>query len=102
MPRIFGPNATFSSTVRQGNSANDWNTTPRSGPGPFTGRPSSRISPPVCGMKPAIMLRMVVLPQPDGQQQQRPQRRVRPRAETHQYTERNAERDAPERTDGEA
>jgi len=28
--------------------------------------PSSRISPPVSGMNPAIMLRMVVLPQPDG------------------------------------
>ena len=28
---------TLSSTVRHGNSANDWNTTPRSGPGPLTG-----------------------------------------------------------------
>ena len=66
MPRIFGPKATLSSTVFQGNSAKDWNTTPRSGPGPLTACPPTRISPPVSGMKPAIMLRIVVLPQPDG------------------------------------
>ena len=65
-PRIFGPKPTLSSTVFQGKSANDWNTTPRSGPGPLTALPSSRISPPETGRKPAIMFRIVVLPQPDG------------------------------------
>src|SRR5690606_36956622 len=57
---------TFSATVRQGNSANSWNTTPRSGPGPSTGRPSTRSSPAVTGSKPPTMCRNVLLPQPDG------------------------------------
>ncbi len=35
-PRIFGPKPTFSSTVFHGKRANDWKTTPRSGPGPLT------------------------------------------------------------------
>ena len=65
-PRIFGPNATLSSTVRQGNSANDWNTTPRSGPGAADGAAVERISPAVGARKPAIMFSIVVLPQPEG------------------------------------
>ena len=36
------------------------------GPGPFTGRPPTRMSPSVWGMNPAITLRSVVLPHPDG------------------------------------
>jgi hypothetical protein len=62
----LGPKATFSSTVFQGKSAKDWKTTPRSGPGPVTDRSPTRISPEDGGMKPATMLRIVLLPQPEG------------------------------------
>ena len=66
MPRIFGPKVTFCSTVRQGNSAKLWNTTPRSGPGPLISWALSRTLPDEGLMKPAMMLRTVVLPQPLG------------------------------------
>ena len=40
-PRSVGPNSTLPVTVSQGKSAYSWKTTPRSGAGPFTGRPST-------------------------------------------------------------
>jgi hypothetical protein len=56
----------LSSTLRQGKSANDWKTTPRSGPGPLTTRSSTRIRPAVGARKPAIVFSIVVLPHPEG------------------------------------
>ena len=56
----------FSRTVSHGNTPYSWNITPRSGPGPATGLPSSSTRPAVGCMKPATMFIMVVLPQPDG------------------------------------
>src|SRR5262245_5032543 len=53
-------------TVRQGNRLSCWNTMARSGPGPSTARPSSRIAPDVTGRRPSTALRKVDLPQPDG------------------------------------
>ena len=49
LPAIFGPKATFSFTVFQGNSEYCWNTMPRSGPGPVMSSPSTRTSP-LCGV----------------------------------------------------
>jgi hypothetical protein len=66
-PFISSPNVTLPSAVRQGNSwAKSWNTTPRSWPYPVIGAPPRRISPAVGGMKPAMMLSSVDLPQPLG------------------------------------
>ena len=63
---------TLSSTVFQGNRAPFWKTTIRSEPG-LSSRPgaamrapSRRISPAVRSSKPAMVLRSVVLPQPEG------------------------------------
>src|SRR5262249_1564520 len=56
--------AIFSSTGSHGNSAVCWNTTPRSGPGPVTGAPSTVMSPLVAVSKPATRLRSVDLPHP--------------------------------------
>src|SRR5262245_38466488 len=53
-------------TVRQGNRLLCWNTMARSGPGPSTARPSSRIAPDVTGRRPSTALRKVDLPQPEG------------------------------------
>src|SRR5262245_60189921 len=53
-------------TVRQGNRLSCWNTMARSGPGPSTARPSSRIAPDVTARRPSTALRKVDLPQPDG------------------------------------
>src|SRR5262245_9125321 len=53
-------------TVRQGKSANSWNTMPRSGPGPRTARPDTRISPASARTKPPMMWSKVLLPQPLG------------------------------------
>ena len=55
MPRSSGPYMTLPSTVFQGNSANSWNTGPRSGPGPVTGLPSTATVPCVGGTKPPTM-----------------------------------------------
>ena len=44
-PCCLSPYMTLPSTVFQGNSANSWNTGPRSGPGPVTGRPPTRHRP---------------------------------------------------------
>src|SRR5215210_6782262 len=41
-PCSTSPYITLPSTVFQGNSANSWNTGPRSGPGPVTGAPFTR------------------------------------------------------------
>src|SRR5262245_59408804 len=56
----------FFSTVRHGLMANYRKTTPRSGPGPVTSRPSSSTVPRVFGRSPARMFRRVVLPHPLG------------------------------------
>src|SRR3546814_7443167 len=50
-PRNSRPKATLRSTVAQGISAKSWNTKARSGPGPVTGRPSTRTSPAVGDLK---------------------------------------------------
>ena len=70
---MTGPKVTLSRLVFHGKSAPFWNTTIRSGPGSAFGRPvehrtspSRRISPEVISWKPAMALRSVVLPQPDG------------------------------------
>ena len=65
-PLLRRPRSMFSRTVFQGNSANCWNTTARSGPGAVTGRPLTLTVPDVGASKPATMRRQVVLPQPDG------------------------------------
>ena len=58
---------TFCLTVFQGGSwSNSWKTIIRSGPGPCTALPLSRISPSTGSMKPATPLSSVDLPQPDG------------------------------------
>src|SRR6185369_7610056 len=50
----------------QGNKAYCWNTTPRSSPGPVTGRPSSSASPEVGRLSPPSRSSSVDLPQPLG------------------------------------
>src|SRR6266404_5656867 len=67
--RSRSPKATFSNTERCGKSAYDWKTIPS--PRWWAGRsvtswPSIRTRPAVGSTKPAIRLRVVVLPQPDG------------------------------------
>src|SRR5439155_4461565 len=52
--------------VHHGKSENSWKTMPRSGPGPTTARPWTRISPVFAGMKPPRMWSKVLLPQPLG------------------------------------
>ena len=56
----------FCSTVSQGKTPYSWKITPRSGPGPATGWPSSSTWPAVGCTNPATMFIIVVLPQPDG------------------------------------
>lgn len=62
----FSPNSTLPRTVSQGNSAYCWKITPRSGPGPVTGFPSTSTSPEVGTASPAARLSRVLLPHPDG------------------------------------
>src|ERR1700686_2082556 len=65
-PAARKPKSIFSTTLFHGNSANCWNTTERSGPGPVT-RLLPTVSEPVVGKSsPAAMRRHVVLPQPEG------------------------------------
>ena len=70
LPRLWrwmrGPKVTLSRTVSQGNSADSWNTTARSGPGRRGGPPSILRLPAVGCSKPATMLSRVDLPQPEG------------------------------------
>src|SRR4051812_346009 len=49
-------NETFRSTVIHGNSGHSWNTTPRSGLMPPTGRPWTRQRPASAALSPAMML----------------------------------------------
>src|SRR5438552_3563630 len=56
----------LSFTSSHGNSVYDWNTMPRSGPGPLTGAPSSSTRPAVGVSSPATMRSKVDFPQPDG------------------------------------
>ena len=65
-PQLAGPNPMFPTTVSHGNSAYSWNTTPRSGPGAITARPSSVTPPLDADSNPATMLSSVDLPQPLG------------------------------------
>ena len=65
MRSASSPISTFSSTVSQGNSAKDWNTIATSGAGPATRRPAILTSPPLAGMRPAMMRSRVVLPLPE-------------------------------------
>src|ERR1700681_3773496 len=65
-PAARKPKSIFSTTLFQRNSANCWNTTDRSGPGPVT-RLFPTVSEPVVGKSsPAAMRRHVVLPHPEG------------------------------------
>lgn len=66
MPFDFKPNSMLPATVSHGISANSWNTTPRSRPGPFTAWPSTYTVPPLAWSSPALRLSRVDLPQPDG------------------------------------
>ncbi|MNL64263.1 hypothetical protein D3C87_1884630 [compost metagenome] len=52
--------------VSHGKSVYDWNTMPRSAPGPATGWPSSSTRPPEGVSSPATMRSSVDLPQPEG------------------------------------
>ena len=54
-PCCLSPYMTLPSTVFQGNSANSWNTGPRSGPGPVTGRPPTVTDPVEGATKPPTM-----------------------------------------------
>jgi hypothetical protein len=87
IPFIRSPNSMFCMTVLCGKSACVWNTmpSPRSrGSRSLTTRPSMRISPALGSMKPAIMRKVVVLPQPDGPTSttNSPSSMVRPRLRT--------------------
>ena len=62
----FRPNSTFPSTSSQGKSADSWNMTIRSRPGPTTGLPSARTLPRSGRSSPATMLSSVDFPQPLG------------------------------------
>jgi hypothetical protein len=59
----------FSQTVISGNRASDWKIIAVGrwfGPSPFMSRPPISTRPSVGSMKPAIIRRIVVLPQPEG------------------------------------
>src|SRR5512147_42274 len=56
----------FCRTVSHGNSVYDWNTMPRSAPGPVTRAPSSSTHPEVGVSRPATMRSSVDLPHPEG------------------------------------
>src|SRR6185295_5893377 len=58
--------STLPSTVRQGNSTGDWNTTPMSLRGPAIGVPLSNACPPLACISPARIFSSVDLPHPDG------------------------------------
>src|SRR6186713_891191 len=60
------PKSIFCVTVFHGKSANCWNTTERSGPGPVTALPPTLTTPVPGNSRPAAIRRQVVLPQPDG------------------------------------
>src|SRR5215468_5404917 len=66
----FGPNRTFFLVVSQGNSIGVWNSMPRSGAGPATGRPPTVTEPSSHSSAPAMMRSRVDFPQPDGPSRQ--------------------------------
>src|SRR5215831_5993005 len=66
----FGPNRTFFLVVSQGNSIGLWNSMPRSGAGPATGRPPTVTEPSSHSSAPATMRSKVDFPQPDGPSRQ--------------------------------
>ena len=61
-PATFRPYSTLPMVVNQGKRQMFWNTTPRSGPGPFTVFPFTITCPLVTVSRPAIRLIMVLLP----------------------------------------
>ena len=63
--RLFTAKAMLLITESHGISAWPWNTTPRSSDGPATSRPSMITTPSEARSRPARMLRIVVLPQPE-------------------------------------
>ena len=68
-PRIFSPNSTFLNTLRNGNNARDCQTMGVSRSEALTSLsrlPSRRISPSLGSSRPASILKVVVLPQPEG------------------------------------
>ena len=65
-PATSIPNSTFFWTDLHGNSAKSWNTIPRSEPGPAHSLSPMVIVPLVGWSNPAMDLRMVVFPHPDG------------------------------------
>src|SRR5262245_48493624 len=66
MPRSRRPKAMLSSTLSHGNRVYDWNTMPRSEPGPVTTEPSSKTRPSLALSRPAMIRSKVDLPQPEG------------------------------------
>src|SRR6266851_3082085 len=65
-----GPKMTFFLVVSQGNSIGLWNSMPRSGAGPATGRPPTITEPWSEASAPATMRSRVDFPQPDGPSRQ--------------------------------
>src|SRR5215472_151555 len=63
--RTWAGRSTFRSTVRQGRRTGSWKTMPMSRLGPLTPCPRSVTRPADRGIRPARILRKVVLPQPD-------------------------------------
>src|SRR5215831_3248374 len=78
----------FSSTVSHGNDVYFWNTMPRSRPGPVTAAPLTRTSPVSGRSSPAMIRRMVDLPQPDGPSSTRNSPISRPSADQASSTSR--------------
>ena len=69
MPRTSSPKAMFSADLISGKSARFWKISAVGrlfGPMPLMSLPPIRMTPSVGSMKPEIMRRIVVLPQPDG------------------------------------
>src|SRR5215467_5821848 len=64
MPCSSRPNSTLARADRHGSRLACWNTKPRSRPVPATGLPSTRISPASRRIRPWMMRKRVVLPQP--------------------------------------
>src|ERR1022692_3475684 len=66
----FGPNRMFFLVVSHGNSIGVWNSMPRSGDGPWTGRPPTVTVPSSLSRAPAAIRSRVDLPHPDGPSRQ--------------------------------
>jgi hypothetical protein len=59
------PSSTLSSALIQGKRHGAWNTTPRSGPGPWISRLATATLPSLIALSPATMVSTVDLPQPE-------------------------------------